>query len=204
MLLPWIEHERSLFQQFIDFVAEATSLLEYGGVLETTVSYNQESKAIADALDRVVFRLLELIRKMKQWLVTSDLKMPEGPPVFTVDRESLFRASQTRIRLRGYSKKASHSISTDFESLQQARLLHIYWTVLLDIYTTMLGSTVLGSRLEAHKKTCTITAEGNGVNEVPTISKLKAECRSLADNISLHSEFCSQNVWQSFGPMSKY
>ncbi|KAK6084708.1 hypothetical protein SCUP515_01204 [Seiridium cupressi] len=56
-------------------------------------------------------------------------------------------ASQMRIRLRGYAKKSSCSFGMDFDRLQAARLLHIYWTVLLELYMDLLENAVIRSRL---------------------------------------------------------
>lgn len=198
MVLPWLSRDKSLFQQFIDLVTEASGLIECVITLGGTKPDGFDCRSYAEATDRLLSKLLGLIRRMKQWRCSSNIKMPVGPATFTVDSNQLSRASQKRSRLRGYSNKIGCSIAKDFSQLQAARLLHIYWTTLLELYTAILESAPLISRL-----TTTSQELSGGSGLYPAEDKIRAECRCLADDISLWSEFCSQNVWQSFGAMSK-
>lgn len=206
MVLPWINKEKSLFQQFFDFAAEATGLLEHGRALELLEPNALESRASQEAADRLVFKFLDLTRRMQEWMASSDIGMPQGPPLFTIDRDTLYKASRMRIRLRGYSSKVFTPGDLDFDQLQAARLVHIYWTVLLELYMVILGSSIMRFRLEDCAVSCVLgnaVVDQNHISGQRTEAMLKAECRRLADDISLFSEFCSQSVWQSFGPMSK-
>ncbi|KAK6074964.1 hypothetical protein SCUP234_07963 [Seiridium cupressi] len=124
----WINQEKSLFQRFIELAAEATGLIEHGRALETARLGDVEELPFDKAADHLMSRLL-------------------GSLFFTTDADQMFRASQMRIRLRGYAKKSSCSFGMDFDRLQAARLLHIYWTVLLELYMDLLENAVLRSRL---------------------------------------------------------
>ncbi|KAK9414694.1 putative Transcription factor domain-containing protein [Seiridium unicorne] len=124
----WINQEKSLFQRFIELAAEATGLIEHGRALETARLGDIEDLPFDKAADHLMSRLL-------------------GSLLFTTDADQMFRASQMRIRLRGYAKKSSCSFGMDFDRLQAARLLHIYWTVLLELYMDLLENAVLRSRL---------------------------------------------------------
>ncbi|KAF3024764.1 hypothetical protein E8E14_006415 [Neopestalotiopsis sp. 37M] len=201
MLVPWIKQRKSLFQQFMDFVTDATCL-RHDTKAQDVACANGSGHGVDDTLDRHLWSVLDLIKSMKQWLLLSDIKMPLDPHKLTLDTMVVSDATQTRTRQSGYSRKASYCVNTNFNDLQMARLLHIYWTLLLELYMDILGSTLMCSRLlSVETPDGAMGSTGMGTTALPTKAAMRAECRRLADDISLFGEFCSQNVWQSFGTL---
>lgn len=193
MVLPWVREEKGVFQSFIDFVAEGSGLLECADVLEAARPVNPDDRPFNEAAGQLLVSYLDLVRRMKGWLLSTGLMLAHGPPIFTLGSGDLARASAERTKLRGYSKKFPVFTDTSFEDLQDARLMHIYWTVLLDLYMSILGNSGMCRRLGPQL----------GYDFASSEIAMRAECRRLADDISIYGEFCCQNIWQSFGPMSK-
>lgn len=206
MCLPWSRQKKNSFQQFIDLVAEATGLLEFADALESTRTSELDRCSPTEAAERVMSRLFDLVQRMKQRQSRSNVLVLHGPPVFTLNTQGLTEASLERIRLRGYPKKSSGSADSVFDSLQTSRLMHIYWTVLLEIYMVILGSPILRPELNSCSDVAEPpeTASNDRGYHRRSEASIREECRRLADDISLYGEFCSQSIWQSFGPMSTY
>lgn len=104
--------------------------------------------------------------------------------------------------LRGYPSKIPNDVPVTFDGVQNARLMHLYWGVLLTLYMTILENTALCSDLEALQQTLGLDDSSNSnPSRLVTVSQMRKEATQLADNIAVYGEFCCQNLWQSFGPM---
>jgi hypothetical protein len=194
MIIPWLQREKSRFHELIDFIVEGSGLLEYGDKLEAGKPSEVDNKPFDEAADQLLFKSLDLVKRMKEWLLSANMVMTCGPTMFTLDPGALTKALTERIRMRGYSKRTHGSPDSSFDHLENARLIHMYWTVVLDLYMAILGNPSLCKQLGPQLGHEFASSEIN----------MRAECRCLADDISIYGELCSQNVWQSFGPMGTY
>ncbi|KAM0818683.1 putative Zn(2)-C6 fungal-type domain-containing protein [Seiridium cardinale] len=96
--------------------------------------------------------------------------MPLGPLMFTTVRIEWSEHHKWEFG-RGYSKKLSAHPTWIFDRLQAARLLHIYWTVLLELYMDILENAVLRSRLGTLDLPCGTAADSsNMVEPLPEVA----------------------------------
>ncbi|KAH8668392.1 hypothetical protein BX600DRAFT_434932 [Xylariales sp. PMI_506] len=202
MTIPWIGKKRTAFQYFFDLVAEATGLLEYADALDATIHPDSpEYLSLDEAAKNLVQMILALVRRIQKWQRAAGIRMFQGPPVFTPSAHGSTTSTYLeRYRMRGYPDTALNSSGVDFDTLQTARLMHIYWTVLLELHMLMVSNSALRSKLAPFMEDG--SEYGVQPGHVPTEISVRAKCRLFANDISLYGEFCSQNIWQSFGPMT--
>jgi hypothetical protein len=204
--VPFRNREKNAYHKFHDFAAEAAEFFEYADALErpsdASVGQNVETEQPA----QVLHGILDLISRMKTWMRDSKISGLSGPfrfpNIHIVTRNQLDRATA-----RGYPTKLPSKNGWTFDAIQGQRLMHVYWTVLLDLYMTILDNAVLISLLD-HSEDLQAQLLGEfSMNNNPAAAQrqprtlLAEDCQRLANEIALYSTVSCHTACQSFGSL---
>ncbi|KAI1076029.1 hypothetical protein F5B20DRAFT_573135 [Whalleya microplaca] len=198
--IPYQHCSKSEFQQFLDLGARAAELLEEVDILEQSETISHARKLSSESARHILCQLIELIQQLKLWEAENHVPLINGPsPMPQGDTDSLIHLES--MSLRGYPCRLPSQIGTTFDSLQGARLMHLYWAVLLTLYMTILDNEVLRNQLDDSPKLAIYVTPKNANGQIPIATLMAEEAESLADSITTYGHFCCQNLWQSFGTL---
>ncbi|KAI1636100.1 hypothetical protein F4809DRAFT_610705 [Biscogniauxia mediterranea] len=205
--VPFRNRTKKDLHIFFDIAGEVAEWLEKADLLEKDSTVHTLPDPESGRPERVLAQAIELVKKLRRW--GKDTQVPLlNMPLRSSDLNSDDNSSQ-RAKLRGYPSKLPDQTLATFDNLQGARLMHIYWTVSLTVYMTLLDNTILRARLEDNDVRSSLLEGSNDVGcdesgvgtPSPTETLIEEEAHVLANNISLYGDFCCQNLWQSFGTM---
>ncbi|RYP35737.1 hypothetical protein DL767_003682 [Monosporascus sp. MG133] len=195
--IPYARSAKNQFHKFLDLSLQATELVEEADSVRMSAN-----PGAFDRARETLCHLIEHIRLLNKWEEEAQISLINGPPETLGGTVVSPPQAVDRTTLRGYPSKIPKGAPVTFDSVQDARLMHLYWSVLLILYMTILDNAALLSELAALQKTLQLDSTNNGhPAQMMTIHQIEREANRLADNITLYSEFCCQNLWQSFGPM---
>jgi hypothetical protein len=170
---------------------QAAGLLEDADSLLSS-SLEPHCQPISGQSPHTLWNIVEHIQKLKDWGDKIQISLINGPSTLSIRATGLaLQRSMDRAALRGYPSKRPNQILPSFETIHSARLMHLYWTVLLTLHMTILENPVLRAALDAERNFSSYMTE----------FILENDARQLADSIALYSDFCCQNLWQSYGPL---
>ncbi|KAI1496436.1 hypothetical protein F5X99DRAFT_400479 [Biscogniauxia marginata] len=201
--VPFKNHTKSEFHLFFDIATEVAEWLEEVDSLEKSFVGQSPPDTISEQPGQVLQRAVDLIQKLKRWGREARVPLVNGSPRLLTSLET-GEESSYHTKLRGYPSKLPFQAVATFDSLQGARLMHIYWTVALMLYMELLDNAMLCSQLDDIRDLFSDGDAGHGLGPgatSPTRTLVEEECRALANNIALYGSFCCQNLWQSFGTM---
>ena len=189
--IPFARSPKNQFHKFLDLSLQATGLLEEVDSLRISAEPPGSQRT-----RETLCRLIEHVQKLKKWEEDARISLPYGPLKAT--------RLPNHASLRGYPSKIPKDVSVTFDSVQNARLMHLYWTVLLTLYMAILDDDALRHELETLQNTLGLD-DLDSDNDCPvqmlTVASIQKEGRQLADKIATYGEFCCQNMWQSFGSL---
>ncbi|RYO73921.1 hypothetical protein DL766_005880 [Monosporascus sp. MC13-8B] len=195
--IPYARSAKNHFHKFLDLSLQATELVEEADSVQMS-----SNSGASDRARETLCHLIEHIWALNEWEEKAQISLINGPPE-TLGGTTVFPPQAVdRATLRGYPSKIPKGAPVTFDSVQDARLMHLYWSVLLILYMTILDNAALLSELAALQKTLELdNTNYSHPAQTMTIHQIEREANRLADNITLYSEFCCQNFWQSLGPM---
>ncbi|KAI5920531.1 hypothetical protein F4810DRAFT_410118 [Camillea tinctor] len=201
--IPFRNHAKSEFHVFFDIAGQVAAWLEKADLLAKDFAGDNlpDEKDFARS-GKVLAQAVDLVQKLRRWGKDAQVPLLNGP--LRSSDPSSDESSSQRARLRGYPSKLPCQTVATFDNLQGARLMHIYWTVCLTLYMTLLHNPILCSRLDTddiRKSLFGIDDDELGTPSRSTAPLIEDEAQVLADNIALYGGFCCQNLWQSFGTM---
>ncbi|KAI0595932.1 hypothetical protein F4775DRAFT_566622 [Biscogniauxia sp. FL1348] len=205
--VPFRYRTKNEFHVFFDIAGEVAEWLEKADLLEKDITGHTSADGDLGRPEKVLEQAVELVQRLRRWGENTRVPLL-NIPLRSSDPGSDDNASR-RATLRGYPSKLPCQTVATFDNLQGARLMHIYWTVLLTVYMTLLDKPGLRSRLEDNDIRNSLFEGGDDVgcdesgggSPSPTETVIEKEAHVLANNISLYAGFCCQNLWQSFGTM---
>ncbi|KAK7757443.1 hypothetical protein SLS62_000458 [Diatrype stigma] len=198
-IIPYAQSAKNQFHKFLDLALLTTELLEEADSVQEPAS---PTNTTPDRPRAVLCKLIEHIQNMKNWQEQAHISLVHGPTEIGGGIVITSPHPSDRPILRGYPSKIPDDLPVTFDGVQNVRLMHLYWGVLLTLYMTILGNTILRSELEALQQTLGLGNSKHGnPSQLMTVNMMREEANELADNIAMYGDFCCQNLWQSFGPM---
>ncbi|RYP74000.1 hypothetical protein DL771_003311 [Monosporascus sp. 5C6A] len=188
--IPYARSAKNKFHKFLDLALRATELVEEADSVQISAN-----PGAFDRARETLCHLIEHIWVLNKWEEEAQVSLINGPPEMLGGTIVSPPQAVDRKTLRGYPSKIPKGASVTFDTVQDARLMHLYWSVLLILYMTILDNPALQKTLQMDN------AKYGHLAQMMTIHQIQREANQLADNITLYSEFCCQNLWQSFGPM---
>ncbi len=190
--IPYAGTQKNQFHMFLDLSLQVTEVLEEADSIQRL-----ENRISPSPARETICHLIEHIRNLKKWEEEAQISLFNGPPDTLGNIIITLPQMQDRTALRGYPSKIPKHTPVTFDGVQSARLMHLYWSVLLTLYMTILDNPAICSELETLQRSLGLDES----TQPTTVDLIQKEAGQLADNIAYYSEFCCQNMWQSFGPM---
>ncbi|KAI1364013.1 hypothetical protein F5Y08DRAFT_308058 [Xylaria arbuscula] len=194
---PFRNHQKNAYHHFYDLASEACELLGCADDLEPPDDNEPERPT------RVLYDLIDLIRRLKIWMQDSEIIGFRGPAKLP-DENLVVRHQLDRATALGYPTKSPLDSGWTPEVLYGQRMTHNYWTLSLDLYMTILDNPLLSSLLEKSDDLLKLLDLGLGTSEAeksPTALVFE-ECRRLANNIATYAtSSATYSTYQSFGSL---
>jgi hypothetical protein len=135
----WIEgpfqfSPKSEFQRLVDLGCQAADLLYAASILDEVDAVESPADGRNEGAREILCLLIEHIGKLKEWERSSQVPLVHGPLLKPRGTSGISEENGDRKALRGYPSKLPSSFTATFDTLQAARQMHIYWTILLKIY----------------------------------------------------------------------
>ena len=202
--IPFARSTKNHFHRFLDLSLQVTELLEAVDSLHDSVEATG-----AQRTREVLNRIIKHVQKLKKWEEEARIPLMHGPLDSAWGGGSLPPQKQppNPAFFKGHSSKIPADLPVTFDGIQNARIIRLYWTVLLTLYMAILDDDNLRCELKALQGTTVPSGEpdlfvdGRPARPSVTITSLRTEGNQLADNIAVYSGLCCQNLWQSFGTM---
>ncbi|KAI8631855.1 hypothetical protein F5Y19DRAFT_463038 [Xylariaceae sp. FL1651] len=202
--VPFRNREKNAYHRFYDLAAEACELFECADALEQPTDGPQDPNLQTMPPTQVLCGIMDLISRLRAFMRDAEISTMHGPPAFP-DSSSVAKNQLERATARGYPTKLPVGREWMFDAIQGQRLVHVYWTVILGLYMTILDNQILCSLLE---KSGDIQAQLIAELDIHSCKADRSatalvteECRRLANNIAVYSTWACQNVCQSFGSL---
>jgi hypothetical protein len=189
-------HFGDKFHELLDIGAQVAQFLkEIDDASTTTPDY-----ALYTDYLHLLERYLSLTGILETWRATSGIEPCAVFPVFTpgIGLEDTQRRSETDTSTL-YPSKYPQSLGIPFNTLQAARFLHLYSSMLLALDLASLRfeqSTVYSLVVSWELRLEVLISQ-----ILPEKGYRIDRAKSLADNITLWADVCIQSAWQSFGPV---
>jgi hypothetical protein len=210
-------------QKIFDIAAESCEVFERADALKLGEAGIETLAGVFDveAMEptRVLSDILHAASRVKSWLREFNVTGLSGPtrfPNMTLAKWNL----DERATARGYPTKLPQRQGWTFDAIHGQRMMHFYWTLLLNMYMTIVDNSVLRSILEKNDDShitdlvVELTARRQQQHTPPPspyrttavnpVILLFNECRNLANDLSLHSVSSCHNVCESFGSLMSY
>ncbi|KAJ2996090.1 hypothetical protein NUW58_g1084 [Xylaria curta] len=201
---PFRNHTKSAYDQFYDLSANACELLGFVDALEKPNDGILANDVEAKQPAQVLREILDLISRLKKWMQGSNIVGFNAPLRFP-SNDSAIHHRLDRARARGYPTKLPSDRSWTSETLSQQRMIYNYWTLCLELYMTVVDSSVLNPLLNNSDEfqgllTTELKTGSSNAERAPT-SLIFEECRKLASNIALNCASVCDSVHQNFGSL---
>jgi len=217
---PFRNYKKDPLKKLIDLMAISCELFERADALEQGEVGIEALEGIFDAEamkpTRVLSDILDAASRVKTWLREFNITGLNGPTSFPSMKLAKWNLDERAVA-RGYPTKLPRRQGWTFDAIHGQRMVHLYWTLLLNLYMTVLDNPILRDILEKNNDSritnlvVELTARGQqappspyGTTAVNPVMLLFDECRTLANDISLHSTSSCHNVCESFGSLMSY
>lgn len=196
--IPYARSAKNQFHKFLDLALQVTELLENADAAQEPANPASPTRA-----REVLCHIMEHVENLKKWEKEAHISLINGPAEMLGGAMISSLQPPNRAVLRGYPSKIPNDVPVNFDGVQNARLMHLYWGVLLTLYMTILDNAALRLELEALQASLGLddSKHSDRTSQLMTVNMIRKESSQLADNIASYGEFCCQNLWQSFGPM---
>lgn len=201
---PFRNREKNAYHRFYDLAAEACELLGNADGLKQSRASSTIDSVETERATQLLRAMLNLISRLKEWMLYSDIVRFSGPFRFP-DDDSVARYRLDRAKAKGYPTKLPSGRERVSEALYWQRMMYNYWTLRLDLYMTILDNPLLGPLLDTSEDTrALLTADLGAIGaelERAPATLVFEECRKLANNIAVNCTSACDSVSQSFGSL---
>lgn len=202
--VPWTLYPKNAFHQYLDLAAEVPALLERAdSFLQPWVRSSPQDHL------RYLYDCVSMLARLQAWADKSNVRMPSDPSVLSPSVATLgsdstvvkpHHVQQNKSWHHGtsrenryqhcYPSKTPQDLGTSFDILQRSRLKYTSWGVQLVLYLSVYENSRLRKCFEE-----SVRADGS------LMGLSRRNATEIARSAAMWAEFCTQNAWQSFGPV---